>query len=308
MTLMLSVIVCTYNRPFWLRNCLEALVSQCADASVVEVLIVDNNSTDATSSIAHEFTERLPNFKYIFEERQGLSWARNRGIWEARGKIVAYIDDDAKAHPDWVNAIIHFFEAWPDASGVGGQHNAFSLTPIPLWFPKEYGCRSLGNETRQLKQDEWISGTNMAFKKGALTEIGGFDTSIGMSGDKVSYGEETQLTQRMLARGMQIFYCAEMYVDHAILPNKLKLHWLLYSDFANGYDWVTTFNYKGGVSSFMPRLAHSVFRAVPLFLFSKEKYLKTRVYRSAVQLFWHVGVFVRLLGVKRKSSQKKDIS
>lgn len=295
MSPIVSVVVCTYNRSDWLPGCLSSLESQCNDGTV-EVLVIDNNSTDVTSSIAHEFINRLPNFKYIFEGVQGLSHARNRGFKEAQGQIVAYIDDDAKAYPDWVKAIIHFFEAHPDVSGVGGQHKAFSLVPIPKWFPKEYGNRSLGSETRLLQKGEWISGLNMAFKKSALIEAGGFDISIGMSGEKVSYGEETQLTLRMLERGMQIYYCAEMRVEHAILPHKLKLCWLLHSKFANGYDGVTTFSYKGNAITFLPRLVRCVGLTLILFLRSKERYLKTRIFRSMAPLCWNVGFFVKLLG------------
>lgn len=296
MSPVLTIVVCTYNREEWLPGCLSSLEQQCAD-DTVEVLVIDNNSTDATPRIAHEFTDRLPNFKYIFEGTQGLSHARNRGFKEAFGQFVAYIDDDARAHPDWVNAIIHFFETHPDASGAGGQHNAFSLVPIPAWFPKEYGCRSLGNETRLLQKGEWISGTNMVFRKSALIDVGGFDTSIGMSGDKVSYGEETNLTLKMLKRGMQIYYCAEMCVDHAILPYKLKLRWLLRSNFANGYDGVSTFNYTGKAIAFLPRLIRSAGRSLILFLRSEERYLKTRIYRSMAPLCWDAGFFVKLMGL-----------
>jgi glucosyl-dolichyl phosphate glucuronosyltransferase len=291
----LTIVVCTYNRSDWLPGCLSSLESQCVEDSV-EVLIIDNNSSDATSSIAHGFTDRLPNFKYIFEGVQGLSHARNRGFKEARGQLVAYMDDDAKANPGWIKAIIHFFETHPDASGVGGQHKAFSLVPIPDWFPKEYGSRCLGEETRLLQKGEWISGTNMVFKKSALIEVGGFVTTIGMTGETVSYGEETHLTLKMLERGMQIYYCAEMCVDHAILPYKLKLSWLLRSNFANGYDGVTTFNYTGNAITFIPRLARAAKRALTLLLRSKERYFKTRLYRSLAPLCWELGFFVKLVG------------
>lgn len=294
----LTIVVCTYNREDWLPSCLSSLESQCDDDSI-EVLLIDNNSTDATATIAHDFAERLPNFRYIFEGVQGLSHARNRGFREARGQFVAYIDDDAKANPGWGKTIIRFFENHPDCSGVGGQHKAFSLTPIPEWFPKEYGSRSLGNETRLLQKGEWINGTNMAFRKNALLEVGGFDTSIGMSGDKVSYGEETHLILKMLGHGMQIYYCAEMCVDHAILPYKLKLRWLLRSNFSNGYDGVVTFGYKGNARAFLPSLIRSFKHALTLLIFCKERHLKTRIYRSMGQLFWNFGFFARLIGWKR---------
>jgi len=279
-----------------LRTCLSSLELQCLD-DAVEVLVIDNNSTDATSSIAHEFSNRLPNFKYILEEKQGVSHTRNRGFQEALGAIVAYIDDDAKANPDWVSAITHFFENHPEASGVGGQHNAFSLVPIPPWFPKEYGSRSLGNETRKLRKNEWLNGTNMAFKKSALVDIGGFDNSIGMTGDKISYGEETQLVFRMFERGMQIYYSAEMCVTHSILPKRLILSCLLFSYFANGYDCVKVFSYKGNAISFLPSLIKGVGRALVIFLRCKEQYFKTRIYRSLAPLCSQIGFFVKLLGL-----------
>jgi len=292
----LTIVVCTYNRQEWLPGCLSSLEPQCIN-DAIEVLVIDNNSTDATSNIAHGYSDRLPNFKYIFEGTQGLSHARNRGFKEACGQIVAYIDDDAKAHPDWVRAIINFFETHRDASGVGGPHYAFSLAPIPVWFPKEYGSRSMGNETRKLKEGEWIGGMNMAFKKNALNEIGGFDTSIGMNGNKVSYGEETQLTLRMLEKGMQIYYCAEMRVDHAIREDKLNLRWLLHSNFANGYDGVSTFSYTGNAISFIPRLTRSLKRTAISLLSNKEKYLKTRIYRAFAPLCWELGFFAKLIGM-----------
>jgi GT2 family glycosyltransferase len=271
-------------------------VPQCRDDSV-EVLVVDNNSTDNTARVVQEFSDRSPRVKYVFEGAQGLSHARNRGIKEAQGQIVAYIDDDAKAHPDWVKTIIRFFERTPDASGVGGPYYAFSSITIPPWFPKEYGSKSLGSETRLLQDGEWLSGTNMVFTKSALVEIGGFDTSIGMTGAKISYGEETNLVNRMREYGMQVYYCPEMSVDHAILPYKLKLSWLLHSNFSNGYAGVTTFNYKGGAGSYIPRLLRSMARACSLFLSSREQYLKTRIYRSMAGLCWDVGFFVKLVGL-----------
>jgi len=296
MTPRLSVVVCTYNRADLLPGCLESLADQTADKSAYEVIIVNNNSTDTTQEIAESFTSREPNFRVVIETAQGISHARNRGGVEAQGEYVAYIDDDAKARLDWVSAIIRFFEAEPEAIGVGGPYYAYSTVPIPAWFPKEYGSMSLGNVTRLLQKGEWISGTNMVFKKYALNEVGGFDTSIGMSGDKVSYGEEPHLTRKMLERGMKIYYCAEMSVDHAILPNKFRLRWLLRSNFANGYDCVTAFNYPGQAGTYLPSLGRSMKHALYLFLFSKEKYLKTRIYRSAGQLLWHVGFFVKLMG------------
>ena len=292
---MLSVIVCTYNRSFWMRNCLESLVSQCRDESRIEVLIVDNNSTDDTRNAAEEYTSRLPNFRYVLEQAQGLSHGRNRGYREARGELVAYIDDDARAHDDWIESIIQFFETHTQVTGVGGPYNAFSTVPIPDWFPREYGRRSLGNDTRAIRDDEWISGTNMIFRKQALEEIGGFDTGLGMAGNKISYGEETNLVRRMRAKGMQINYCPTIVVDHVIMPYKLSLRWLLKSNYSSGKDGVKTFEYKGNAITYLPALIRGLLLALVRFFTCNEKYFKTRIYRSASQLYWQLGFFVKLL-------------
>jgi len=294
-TIQVSIVVCTYNRSEWLAGCLYSLESQSENVPI-EIIVVDNNSSDSTASVVLEFIKRSPKIKYIFEGRQGLSYARNRGFLEAAGEYVAYIDDDARACPGWIKEIFTFFEKYPDATGVGGQHSAFSPAPIPKWFPKEYGSRSLGQETRLLKEKEWISGTNMVFRKSSLIEVGGFDPAIGMAGDKVSYGEETKLTLRMMERGMKIYYCAEMQVEHAILPYKLTLRWLLRSNFANGYDAVTTFNYSGSISGYLPTLADSFKQAFRLFIKSEERNIKARIYRSTRKLARDLGFLVGLLG------------
>ena len=299
MSTLLSIVVCTYNRSEWLVGCLSSLELQCENMPV-EVLVVDNNSNDETAEVVVWFRERSPKFKYMLESQQGLSYARNRGFREAAGEYVAYIDDDARVCPGWIQAILAFFEKYPDATGVGGQHSAFSSVPIPKWFPREYGSRSLGQETRLLQDKEWISGTNMVFRKNALVEAGGFDPAIGMNGNKLSYGEETQLILRMRDRGMKVYYCAEMRVEHAILPYKLTLRWLLKSNFANGYDGVNTFNYSGSVSSYLPTLAESIKQALLLFIKSEEKNFKARIYRSTRKLVRDLGFFVGLLGGRFK--------
>ncbi|MGD8380729.1 MAG: glycosyltransferase, partial [Syntrophobacterales bacterium] len=93
----ISVIVCTYNRAELLGGTLRTLCHQTLDTSEYEVIVVDNNSTDNTREVVDEFCRRSSNVRYCFEPQQGLSHARNQGLQEAKGKYVAYIDDDARA-------------------------------------------------------------------------------------------------------------------------------------------------------------------------------------------------------------------
>ena len=81
-----TVVVCTYNRAHLLRSCLESLLAQTLDQGQFEVLVVDNNSTDATSQIVNEYTAKYSHFVAVAERQQGLSYARNRGWKEADGE------------------------------------------------------------------------------------------------------------------------------------------------------------------------------------------------------------------------------
>ena len=90
----LSIIVCTYNREVYIGNTLAHLTTQTGDSSHWEAIVVDNNSTDNSAKIARQFIEEHTdfNFRYILETQQGLSYARNRGIAEAKGNLISFID------------------------------------------------------------------------------------------------------------------------------------------------------------------------------------------------------------------------
>jgi glycosyltransferase involved in cell wall biosynthesis len=102
----LSVVICTYNRSSLLVRALESLEFQEPADLAYEVLVVDNNSSDDTRNVAQHFVEkRPPRFRYIFEPKQGLSYARNAGIANARAEDIAFTDDDVRS---WIMATNHF--------------------------------------------------------------------------------------------------------------------------------------------------------------------------------------------------------
>ena len=106
-----SVVLSTYNRAERLQPALDALLAQMGSVDY-EILLVDNNSTDATASVVRAVAEQAHGrIRYVFEERQGLSHARNRGIRLARAPIIAFSDDDVRVAPDWVLQISRAFAA-----------------------------------------------------------------------------------------------------------------------------------------------------------------------------------------------------
>src|ERR1041384_8686802 len=103
----ITVVVCTYNRCESLPKTLESLMTLTVPEAIPwEILVVDNNSKDATREVVKEFCRRAPDrARHLFESQQGLSNARNAGIREARGEILAFTDDDVTVRPHWLPSL-----------------------------------------------------------------------------------------------------------------------------------------------------------------------------------------------------------
>src|SRR5437899_4754156 len=130
----LTVVLSTYNRAERLPAALEALVHQKGEVAY-EVVVVDNNSSDRTAEVARAFAQRANGrIQYLFEPRQGLSHARNRGIEAARSPIIAFTDDDVRVGEDWVAQIIRAFKQHPDVDYVGGRVLPHWLQTPPRWL------------------------------------------------------------------------------------------------------------------------------------------------------------------------------
>src|SRR3954462_2981411 len=130
-----SAIVSTHNRCASLRRTLESLWSQeLSDGCTYEVIIVDNNSTDATRSVVEgEIARGFPALRYLFEPRQGVSFGRNAGIAAARAPILAFTDDDNQVGPQWVATIKRLFDSHPELAAVGGKVLPKWPDPVPMW-------------------------------------------------------------------------------------------------------------------------------------------------------------------------------
>ena len=263
-------------------------------SSDYEVIIVDNNSIDNTQEIALSFVERYPNFRYIKEPKQGLSHSRNRGYKEAYGEYVAYIDDDARAEKKWVENIIGFALRRPDIVAFGGPYKRFVFEEIPKWYKDSYGSCNLGEEERPIAHNEWISGTNMIYKSSLLMELGGFDTRVGMSGDTVSYGEETNLLIKIKQKSLPIFYVPNIVVEHLIPDYKLSLKWMLKSHYMNGFSGFETFGMRRERVKWVLKTLYVGLKGLIKFILSKERYFKARILESFSGFIWNLGLTIRM--------------
>jgi len=270
------------------------------DASRFEVIIVDNNSADDTAYVAKVFCTSASNFRYVVETVQGLSHARNRGLAESHGSLVAYIDDDARARSNWVSAIVEFYGRVPEADAVGGPYQSHAAQPLPSWFPPDYGTWSLGEFEGELPAGQSLQGTNMVYRRDVLAGLGGFSTDIGMEGTKLSYGEETHLIFRMRNVGKRIYYSNVIVVSHAILSYKLTLRWLLRSAFANGRSSIPLYGSMGGRLRALLRVGKTGAEGIVRFFTVKERFIKARIYRAFSPTFWQVGFTVAVFAQRRQ--------
>jgi len=235
MALKLSVVVCTYNRVQLLTDALDSICNQTLDKSDYEIIVVDNNSNDDTREVVDEFCRRFPNVRYCFEPQQGLSYARNRGWQEARGKYVAYIDDDARAGENWLKTAVTLLEnTKPVPHCLGGPILPFYSTTKPVWFKGE--MRTWGDSPRYLRPGESFSGSNMVWRKEILDTLGGFDVTSGLKGDYLFLGEETVFFEKIWHSFDQphFYYSPELTVHHWVPPAKMTVSYQIKRAFAVG--------------------------------------------------------------------------
>lgn len=233
-----TIAICTYNRSAFLKRALDALASEPGIGERSEVLVVDNNSSDGTAAAAAEYSERFAFVHYVHEANQGLSHARNRAYQGSEAEYVAYLDDDAFVEPGWLAALSDAVERSGHAGALGGPILPDFETPPPRWFDPEYVTRRFGRTGGPLGPlyvRQGFSGGNMAIRRDLLEALGGFDPALGMAGERVHFGEESDFFQRLYARsGNQTYYVPEMAIRHFEAAHKQRPEYLARRMFANG--------------------------------------------------------------------------
>lgn len=242
--LLVSVVICTHNRATWLERALASVVEQLPEVpseapaeAPAEVIVVDNRSTDSTPEVAARYAGD-PRVRYVFEDRLGLCHARNSGWQRARGRYIAYLDDDAVVEPGWLAAIPAAFARCPQAGVVGGR-----VTPIwgaarPAWLSDDVSLSltiaDWAPEPKVIEdlRREWLVGANFAVPAAVLAEVGGFRTELGRVGRRLLSGEEMYLQRQVVRRGYVCLYEPAMAVRHLVPASRLDKRW-----FRRRYYW-----------------------------------------------------------------------
>jgi len=184
----ISLIIPAYNEEKYIGACLESAMKN-APGAFHEILVVDNASTDATAEVA----KRFAGVRVLHESQKGPQFARQRGLMESSGDLVAYIDADVLIPPRWSDTAILFFQKHPRAVSLSGPYKYYDGSRIQnlmietLW--------KLSAPTMYFFVGYMVLGGNLIAKREALMAIGGFNTNISF------YGDDTDTARRLHARG-----------------------------------------------------------------------------------------------------------
>jgi glycosyltransferase involved in cell wall biosynthesis len=228
--LKISIVICTCNRKKLLAEAISAISKQTLPLELYEVIVVDNGSIDGTSEIIRQAATKQSNIRYVRENQQGLSNARNCGWREALAPYVAYIDDDAIADTQWAERIVNAFqEVHPQPDAVGGKILPMYRDPAPVWFDDCIETHTWGEFERYLdskKEPMGFYGSNMAFKREILEKLGGFSANYGMQGVKMRFGEDSEFFARMGVAEKKIYYDPKLIVYHFVWNQNYKYSYI----------------------------------------------------------------------------------
>jgi len=222
-----SVVIATYNRAADLRDTLESLAGLRPDGSW-EVIVVDNNSPDATRATVEGQAATFPApLRYLFEQKQGRSPALNTGIAAAHGEIILTTDDDVRVPSDWLQSASRGL-AELECDYVGGRVLPIWGAPRPSWLPDHGGKQwaviaLLDYGDRPLEFGARVPlGVNMAFRRDAFDRAGRFDPETGRKAGTLLGQEVREWCIRARKAGVRGFYVPDMELQHIIPADRLN--------------------------------------------------------------------------------------
>lgn len=238
MSIYISAIICTHNRAKYLEKAIQSLVNQKTAKGNYEVIVIDNRSSDNTKQIVTNFS-MYPNIRYIYQSNLGLSYARNTGWQNAKGKYVAYLDDDAIASENWLEKILEVFDTVSPKPGcIGGVIEPIWEASRPEWLSDRllHGLAVVNwsDKPHYLANisHEWLAGTNIAFSIELIERVGGFTVGLDRKGNNLLSNGDVSIQKKIIKAGYSCYYHPEIVVSHHIFPSRLKKNW-----FTRRYYW-----------------------------------------------------------------------
>jgi glycosyltransferase involved in cell wall biosynthesis len=231
-----SVLICTYNRAALLDQTLTALGrAAIPEGCEVEVIVVDNNSSDDTAQTVQRAAASGPlTLRYVHEGRQGKSFALNTGLSVAQGDIIALTDDDVLPQPDWLVRMVDDFRADDVVFVFGKVLPRWEVPPPPelltlrardIWGPLalvDYGDETVRYDAASFGRSRLPVGANLAIRRDAIDRVGGWRTDLGKVNNTLIAGEDHELCVRLYRAGLYSgIYDPAVAVRHLVPASRL---------------------------------------------------------------------------------------
>jgi glycosyltransferase involved in cell wall biosynthesis len=228
----ITAAICTYDRYATLPKAVASLTRQSLPDDQFEIIVVDNSPDHGRShEISEDFSE-IANLKWIVEKTPGLANARNVATESAVSPLIAFMDDDAIAGTSWLDRLVAAFSQFGgDAQMAGGRVDPVWGASRPHWLSDDLlGYVSVvdwGGLTRFAAKNEWVAGTNIAFRLDALRAAGGFSAELGRKrgGEVLLSNDELDVVARIQQMGGRLLYVPDAVVDHLVPADRLKQSW-----------------------------------------------------------------------------------
>lgn len=222
-----TVAICTWNRARLLDATLAQMCKLHVPAGLAwELVVVDNNSNDATPAVVDSYAGRLP-IRRVVEPVPGVANARNCALRSAAADFLLFTDDDVMVDEEWLNAYVEAAKRWPDAGYFGGGVTPLYELEPPRWIRENadvlgpvVGVRDLGTAERVLDPDEPPFGANVAFRRQAFSTHQ-YDPRLGRTGGDQINGEDTTYCRGLAAAGFQGVYVPSAKVEHVFVASRM---------------------------------------------------------------------------------------
>jgi GT2 family glycosyltransferase len=285
--MIVTTIVPTYNRADSLRRLLASLRSvECPPDVRLEVLVINNGSSDGTSVLLAREQERVLKFslKAVEESRRGKAAALNRGLAESSGQIVALLDDDVVVHPDWLAAHFRAHRGTRFAAVQGRVLPGWHLAGAQGAHPGRLHEHNVlvidyGDEFREIRG---FVGTNVSFKREVFETTGFFDVRLGPGA--AGYSEDTEYARRVRGAGFKIGYA----------PDAIAYHELNRGRYGRGYN--RRAEYRKGLSRAIYRRDSIAGRVVPSLIGNCMRYGVYRLTGNAEKAYRAEGRIMKIWG------------
>ena len=228
----ISIVIPTHNRAELVAQAMRSLKETTfPEGTDVELIVVANACTDNTRATVEAATAGMPiPVLCVDEPRLSVSIARNRGVRESGGEIIAFLDDDVRVEPEWLNGLADAFRTLPADIVAGRVRLWWDGIERPEWFSERHaGLLSAldhGDQVVEVREPTGVVGANFAFRRPVFDAVNGFRPELGRRGGDLLGYDEVEFVREAMARKFRILYAPEAIVHHQVRAARARPEYL----------------------------------------------------------------------------------